>query len=176
MSDGEPAERADGARQGEVTVREARQDDVEWLVPRVRDFYVHECGWHDQAAQSQAEGVPLILAANIPGRERAWIAEAGGGERAGCAFLTRNSDQEGRLRLLLVDPDARGVGIGTALLDECVRFARAAGYHKISVWTIEILHSARRLFTTAGFRMAHKEERLEPGQRFADETWELDLK
>jgi len=107
-------------------------------------------------------------------RERCWIAERDG-EAVGSVFLVERSQTVAQLRLLLVEPKARGSGLGTRLVDECVRFARQAGYRKVTLWTQSELSAARRLYKAAGFRVTRKEKNHSFGKDLVSETWELDL-
>ncbi len=107
-------------------------------------------------------------------RERCWIAEQGG-EPVGSVFLVERSKTVAQLRLLLVEPKARGSGLGTRLVDECVRFARRAGYRKIPLWTQSELRAARRLYQAAGFHVVRKERNHSFGKDLVSETWELEL-
>src|SRR5690606_24958965 len=98
-----------------------------------------------------------------PARERCWIAELNG-ENVGCVMLAKDSDAVGRIRLFLVDPKARGRGIGQMLTDECVRFARAAGYRKLTLWTHSVLTAARHIYAKAGFTLTRSEPKHSWGQ------------
>ena len=98
-----------------------------------------------------------------PKRERCWIAEMNG-ENVGCVILVEDKDRVARLRLLLVDPKARGLGLGARLVDECVRFARQAGYRKITLWTHSVLTAARHVYEKAGFTLTVKREAAKLGQ------------
>lgn len=156
-------------------LREARAEDMEWVVRRHRDLYREEYGWGETFAGLVAGSAAAI--ARELGSERAvgWIAEARG-ENAGCVFLTRESEEDSKLRLLLVDPAARGLGIGGRLVDACIRFAREAGYRKMTLWTNEVLLAARRIYADRGFRVVHRERQDEVfGHAFVAETWELEL-
>lgn len=107
-------------------------------------------------------------------RERCWIAEIDG-EIVGSVFLVKYSEQIAKLRLLLVEPKARGLGIGRRLTNECERFARQAGYQKITLWTKNTLLAARHIYQQAGYQLVHEEPNHSFGQDTVDETWELIL-
>jgi GNAT superfamily N-acetyltransferase len=107
-------------------------------------------------------------------RERAWIADVAG-EPAGCAFCTRRDDGVAALRLLLVEPDARGMGIGARLVQECVQFAERAGYTAMTLWTQSILQDACRLYERAGFTLADEQEHHSFGRDLVAQTWSLRL-
>ena len=118
--------------------------------------------------------VAKIIERCHPERERGWIAEKDG-EAVGSVFLVRQSARVAQVRLLLVEPKARGLGIGARLVEECVRFARAAGYRKITLWTNSILVAARHIYQKAGFRLVARERHRSFGHDLLGETWEREL-
>jgi GNAT superfamily N-acetyltransferase len=136
--------------------------------------YAREYGYDTQFEALVAEIVAHFVQRYDPKRECCWIAEQDG-EVVGSVFLVERSKTVAQLRLLLVEPTARGAGLGTRLVDECVRFARQAGYRTLRLWTQSELRAARRLYQAAGFRIARKEKNHSFGKDLVSETWELDL-
>ena len=148
--------------------------DIGWIVQRHGIIYAQEYGWNEQFEGLVAKVAADFLEAHDPNRERCWIAEREG-QNVGCVFLVANTKAAAQLRLLLVEPRARGLGIGKRLVTECVRFARQAGYRKIILWTNSVLLAARRLYEKAGFRLTHEEPHRSFGAKLVGETWELKL-
>ena len=157
------------------TLRGPRPGDFGWIVTRHAQLYLEEYGWG-----APFEGLCAQIVADFdnnydPGCERCWIAEMDG-ENVGCIMLVKD-EQPGvaRLSLLLVDPKARGLGVGKRLVDECLRFARTAGYTKITLWTHSVLTAARHIYETAGFTLTGSEPRHSWGKDVVAEFWDLGL-
>ena len=162
------------AQQSAYTLRAPHTGDFGWIVRRHAELYAQEYQWKEPF-----EGVCAQIAADFlnkfdPKYERCWIAEMDG-ENAGCVMLAKESPTVARLRLLLVDPKARGLGLGARLTDECIRFARGAGYKKVTLWTHSILTAARHIYAKAGFKLIRSEERTSFGQPVVSEDWEMTL-
>ncbi|HSU15330.1 bifunctional helix-turn-helix transcriptional regulator/GNAT family N-acetyltransferase [Longimicrobium sp.] len=163
-----------GRADAPITLREHRPGDMGWIVHRHGVLYWREYGWDERFEALVARVAAGFIDEFQPGRERAWIAEREG-EIVGSVFCTRMSEDVAKLRLLLVEPSARGVGLGHRLVDECIRFAREAGYRKLVLWTNSVLLVARRIYARAGFRMVQEEENDHWGLPLIAETWELEL-
>jgi DNA-binding MarR family transcriptional regulator/GNAT superfamily N-acetyltransferase len=155
-------------------LRPHRAGDMGWVVARHGLLYAEEYGWDITIEGLVAEIVGEFIRKFDPARECCWIAEVDG-EPAGSVFLVRESDDVARLRLLLVEAKARGLGIGGRLVEECVRFARQSGYRTITLWTHSVLTSARRIYQAAGFRLVSDEHYEKFGQKLVGETWDLAL-
>ncbi len=143
-------------------------------VHRQAILYADEYGWDGTYEGLAAEIVAQFIKNYDPKREQAWVAEEDG-ERVGAVFVARESDEIVRLRLLHVEWQARGLGIGKRLVEECIRFARQAGYQKMTLWTQSILHAARHIYKKAGFHVVHEEKHHSFGMDLTAETWELNL-
>jgi len=172
LLDGAPAAAAEPQRS--YILREPRPGDFGWIVKRNAELYAQDYGWvapfEGVCAQIVADFVNKYDAA----RERCWIAESDG-ENVGAVMLANDGDGVARLRLLLVEPKARGLGIGARLVDEAIRFARGAGYRKITLWTHSVLTAARHIYQKAGFMLTRSEKHQSWGQPVVSEHWDLEL-
>jgi DNA-binding MarR family transcriptional regulator/GNAT superfamily N-acetyltransferase len=155
-------------------LRSHRPGDMGWVTQRHGALYAEEYGLNDRMESYVAEVVAKFLREYDPAREHCWIAEQDG-VPIGSGFLVRDSDEVARLRLLIVEPKARGLGVGRRLVDECIRFARHAGYREITLWTHSILTAARRIYAATGFEIVETEEHDEFGPMLTGETWTLRL-
>jgi DNA-binding MarR family transcriptional regulator/N-acetylglutamate synthase-like GNAT family acetyltransferase len=156
-------------------IREPRAGDMGWVVKRHGELYAEEYGWDEQFEGLVAEIVAKFIHEFDKARERCWIAERDG-ENIGCIFLVKKDEKTAKLRLLLVDPRARGLGLGAKLIDECISYARACGYEKMILWTNSNLFAARHLYQKFGFRLVDMEPHHSYGHDLVGENWELDLR
>ncbi len=167
--------REQGANQ--VTLRPLQAGDLGWIVQRHGEIYAAEFGWDESFEALVAGIVAEFAASHDPACERAWIAEVDG-ERAGCVLCVRagasgSSRDVAKLRLLLVEPAARGLGVGRRLVSACVDFARAADYAQLVLWTQSILTAARHLYAEAGFELVESAPHRSFGADLTEETWQL---
>jgi DNA-binding MarR family transcriptional regulator/predicted N-acetyltransferase YhbS len=158
----------------EIVLREPRPGDLGWVVARHATLYADEYGWGENFEGLCAQIVADFVAKHDPSRERCWIAEMDG-ENVGSVFLVKDTDKVARIRLLLVDPVARGHGVGMRLTGECLRFAKACGYRSITLWTHGVLTAARHIYSKCGFTLTSSEKRKSFGKQVVSEIWDLKL-
>jgi len=155
-------------------LRPLRPGDWGWIIQQHGLLYAQEYGWNEQFEALVAEIVAALIHNYDPTWERCWIAEKDD-KNVGSVCLVKVSAQVAKIRLLLVEPSARGLGLGNHLVNECIRFARCCGYQRITLWTCHFLEAARHIYQKAGFRLVHHEAQRQFGQDWISETWELEL-
>lgn len=162
--------------QSQIVVRRAdRPGDLGWVVMAHGEMYDEQFGWDSGFEALVARIVADYAADHDPAREAGWIAEVDG-ERAGCIFCVAGEEPDvAKLRILLVSPRARGLGLGSRLVDECLRFARTAGYRQVGLWTNDVLVSARKIYQAVGFRLVDEERHHSFGHDLTGQNWVLDL-
>ena len=156
-------------------LRQHQPGDLGWIVHRQAILYAQEYGWDGTYEALAAEIVAQFIRNYDPKRERCWIAEKDG-ERVGGVFVAKVSDDITQLRLLHVEAQTRGLGIGKRLVEECVRFARQAGYQKMTLWTQSNLYAARHIYKQARFQVVREQQHHSFGKDLTAETWELNLR
>ena len=155
-------------------LRSFEPGDMGWVTHRHGVLYAQEYGWDERFEALVAKIVSEFIDNYDPEKERCWIAEMDG-EIVGSIFLVKYSETIGKLRMLLVEPKARGLGLGSRLVEECIRHARRVGYQKMTLWTRSILVEARAIYTKFGFKLVKQEPSHDYGRDLVEETWELDL-
>jgi len=160
-----------------IVLRSPRPGDLGWIVHRHGVLFTREYGWNQAFEAMVAKIVADYVDSYDATKDACWIAERNG-ERVGSVFVVKDPARPGvaKLRLLLLEPSARGLGIGRRLVDECTRFAHDAGYHTISLFTTSVLNAARRIYADAGYRLVHEEPHDAFGRKVTAETWELSLR
>lgn len=161
-------------RKQPYVLRPPRPGDLGWLVHRHGLLYARDEGYDEHFEAVVARVVSDFVLNFDPQKERCWIAERRG-KIIGGVLLVKKSPQVAKLRMLLVEPEARGMGLGSRLIEECIRFARQAGYRKITLWTHQSLRAARRLYQRAGFKLVKQQRTHSFSRNLVDETWDLKL-
>ena len=168
---GEPAHAGD-----RIVIRPHRIGDIGWAIERHGTLYAEQFGWNIEFEALVATLFARFATDHDPDFERFWVAEADG-QRMGCVFVVRNEREPhaAQLRCLLVDPRGRGMGIGRRLVDQCLMFAKSAGYAKMLLWTNDILISARKIYQAAGFTLLEQTTHRSFGQDLIGQIWTKDL-
>ncbi|MPZ88184.1 MAG: GNAT family N-acetyltransferase [Nitriliruptorales bacterium] len=161
-------------RRGAYVLRPLRPGDLGWVVHRHGVLYAEEYGWDETFEVLVARIVADYADHRDPRRENAWIADVNG-EPAGCVFCMKKNERTAQLRILLVEPGARGMGIGARLVEECIRFAKRAGYEELILWTNDVLEHARRIYQRAGFELVDEEPHHSFGHDLGGQHWSRKL-
>jgi GNAT superfamily N-acetyltransferase len=161
-------------KDGQVTLRAHRPGDMGWVIGAHGRIYAAEYGWDERFEALVAEIAAGFINNLDRERERCWIAELNG-EPVGCVFIVRKSKTVAKLRLLIVEPKARGTGLGRRLVEECIRFAREKGYRRLVLWTQSNLAAARAIYGKTGFVKVKEQKHADFGIKLTGEYWELEL-
>ncbi|WP_019638731.1 GNAT family N-acetyltransferase [Paenibacillus fonticola] len=148
--------------------------DIGWIINKHGMLYSREYGWDERFEAAVSQIADDFIHNYKPKKEHCWIAEMSG-ENVGSIVLAQENDTTAKIGLLIVDPKARGVGLGSRLVEEAIRFARRAGYQKIVLWTNHVLIAARNIYRNKGFQLVYEEEHSNFGPKLTGETWELQL-
>lgn len=171
---GQLIDRETAPRSGDVVLREPRAGDYGWATERHGVIYDAEFGWGPRFEGLVAELFGKFAQKHDPQRERCWIAELDG-ERVGCVFVVEREPEVAQLRCLLVEPKARGHGVGRSLVNACVEFARHAGYRRMMLWTNKGLDSARKIYEAVGFSLVEEKAHRDFGPELIGQSWEMEL-
>lgn len=169
-----PSPAGGGKQPRTVVLRDPQPGDIGWVVQQHGEIYAREYGWNSEFEALVADIAAKFMRNFQPEWEKCWIAELDG-ERVGAVFLVRKSATTAQLRMLLLAPRARGMGLGARLTDECIAFARAKGYRKMVLWTNSCLAAARGIYASRGFKLEKSEPYEGFGQQLVGETWSLKL-
>jgi GNAT superfamily N-acetyltransferase len=156
-----------------MKLRDLQSGDLGWIIGRNGEVYREEYGWNIEYEALVAEIVGVFVRSRKP-REAAWVAEENG-KRLGCVFVMEENQNVARLRVLLVDPKARGKGLGGLLVDQCLKFAKEQGYKKMVLWTNSVLISARKIYEAKGFSLVKEENKFMFGKNLVFQDWQKDL-
>ncbi|MGH2898987.1 MAG: GNAT family N-acetyltransferase, partial [Solirubrobacteraceae bacterium] len=155
-----------------ISLRSHRPGDMGWVIGAHGRLYAQEYGW-DERFEALVAGIAKDFVEQLDReRERCWMAEVNG-EPVGCVFLVAKSRSMAKLRLLIVEPKARGIGLGRRLVEECITFARAKGYRKLVLWTQANLAAARHIYKSSGFKLVSRQPHQDFGIKLTGEYWEL---
>lgn len=157
-----------------ITLRDPIPGDYGWIIHKQGLLYANEYGWDISFEALLAEIIGKFNKEFVPGREKCWVAVRGD-EVVGSVFIVRQDDTTAKLRLLYVDASARGLGLGRQLVNECIQFARSAGYQHLVLWTNDILTTARLIYETSGFILTAEDKHHSFGKDLVGQTWRLDL-
>jgi GNAT superfamily N-acetyltransferase len=162
----------ESTRDVNVVIRPYGIGDVGWAIERHGSLYAEEFGWNGEFEALAATLFARFASHHDPRSEQFWMAEARG-ERVGCVFVVRNENdpRAAQLRCLLVDPKGRGLGVGRRLVEECIEFAKSAGYERMVLWTNDVLTTARRIYKSAGFSLTEESRHHSFGRDLVGQTW-----